>query len=417
MARISRRDLLRAACAAGVGFLLPGVANAAGVSLAPTWGRSLILVELDGGNDGLNTVIPYDTATYITKRPTIKITSGALSVGRSADVSSTIPGMNLALNPVMTWAKTLFDADELAIVLGVGMPNPNRSHFRGTDIWNTGSDSGTVLADGWLRRVFASSGQALPASAAAHGTMLSRATSNPLAGANMRVLAMKDGAGFLSASDDLVDLGSSPNPALQHVLSVQKAVVDARGLISTALTTTPTFSTPSWPTGSFGEQCLAVAQLIAAGVSMPVYKISIGGFDTHAGQREKSDGSGKHDDLLAQLARGLKGIRDALDEKNCFDRVLMMTYSEFGRRVEENGSRGTDHGTAAPHFIIGSTGNIVGGALYGTQPSLTSLDPHGDLLHSMDYRRMYATAGSFLGFPTATALGSSYTAIDGLLKA
>ena len=413
MARISRRDLLRAACAAGVGFMLPGVGYAApGVASTFTWTRSLILVELDGGNDGLNMVIPYSTPAYynVLVRPTIAITAGTWSVGTSN-------GMALGLNPVMTWAKTLFDANEMAIVLGVGMPNPNRSHFRGSDIWNTGSDSGTVLGEGWLTRMFASSGQTLPTSAAAHGAMLSRATSNPLAGSVPRVLAMKNGAGFLSTSAGLVDppTGSS-NPALQHVLDVQHDVVAARGLVSTALTTTPTFSTPSWPTGSFGEQCLAVAQLIAAGVTMPVYKISLSGFDTHAGQRERTDGSGKHDDLLAQLARGLKGIRDALVEKNRFNDVLMMTYSEFGRRVAENNSKGTDHGAAAPHFIIGSTTNLVGGTLYGSQPSLTSLDPHGDLVHSTDYRKLYATAGSFLGFPTATALGAGHTPISGLLR-
>ena len=408
MARISRRDLLRAACAAGVGFVLPGIGYAApGVALAPTWGRSLILVELDGGNDGLNTVIPYSTPAYQTARSTLRITSGTHAVGSSN-------GMDLGLNPVMTWAKTLFDANELAIVLGVGMPNPNRSHFRGIDIWNSGSDSGTVLSSGWLTRVFTDAGApALPAGSVAHGALLSRSTSNPLAGSGVRVLAMKNGAGFLDTSNGLVDpRTASTNPAMQHILAVQHDVVSARSLLSTALTTTPTFTTPSWPSGDFGEQCLAVAQLIAVGISLPIYKIRIGGFDNHSSQRTKQD------DLLAQLARGLKGLRDALVEKGRFNDVLMMTYSEFGRRVEENGSQGTDHGTAAPHFVIGSPTNLVGGVLYGAQPRLTrlDLDTRGDLIHGIDYRRLYATAGSFLGFPTANALGAGHTPISGLLR-
>jgi len=413
MARISRRDLLRAACAAGVGFVLPGIAHGApGVAATPQWGRSLILVELDGGNDGLNTVIPYANIDYpnadidyLAARPGLGITTNIHPVGISS-------GMPLTLNPVMTWAKTLFTAGELAIVLGVGMPNPNRSHFRGMDIWNTGSDSTTVLGSGWLTRVFTDPGApALPATSVAHGALLSRSTSNPLLGGGLRVLAMKDGADFLSDSNGVIDPpSSSSNPALQHVLNVQHDVVVARGLLSTALTTTPTFTTPSWPTGGFGEQCLAVAQLIAAGISLPVYKISLSGFDHHSAQRDK------HDDLLAQLARGLKGLRDALDEKGRFNDVLIMTYSEFGRRVEENDSGGTDHGTAAPHFVIGSTANIVGGALYGTQPRLdsASLD-RGDLVHSTDYRKLYATAGSFLGFPTSTAI-PGHTPISGLLR-
>ena len=408
MARISRRDLLRAACAAGVGFVLPGIAyGAPGVAATPQWGRSLILVELDGGNDGLNTVIPYANQDYLNARPTLGITANPLFVGTSN-------GMPLTLNPVMTWAKTLFTFQELAIVLGVGMPNPNRSHFRGMDIWNTGSDSTSVLGSGWLTRMFTDPGApALPATSVAHGALLSRSTSNPLLGSGLRVLAMDDGADFLSASAGVVDPPtSSSNPALQHVLNVQHDVVAARGLLSTALTTTPTFTTPSWPTGSFGEQCLAVAQLIAAGISLPVYKISLSGFDNHSTQRAK------HDDLLAQLARGLKGLRDALVEKGRFNDVLIMTYSEFGRRVDENGSQGTDHGTAAPHFVVGSTANIVGGVLYGSQPSLApaSLDSRGDLVHGTDYRKLYATAGSFLGFPTAGAIGAGHTPVSGLLR-
>ncbi|MBA3707542.1 MAG: DUF1501 domain-containing protein, partial [Planctomycetes bacterium] len=198
------------------------------------------------------------------------------------------------------------------------------------------------------------------------------------------------------------------NPALQHVLNVQRDVVSAKVDFDARLTVPPTFGA-AFPAGRFGDQCRSVAQMISAGMPIPVYKISLGGFDTHSSQRAK------HDGLLAQVAQGLSALRDALVEKGAWNRTLIMSYSEFGRRVEANDSGGTDHGTAAPHLILGSTANITGG-WYGTQPSLTDLDARGDLKWQIDYRRLYATGLAFLGLPAGGVFSTAVTPVDGLLK-
>ncbi|GDY12379.1 hypothetical protein LBMAG53_12570 [Planctomycetota bacterium] len=387
--QIDRRTLIKAAWALGVAAVVPGTAQAEDVLLAaPDWDRTLILLELDGGNDGLNTVIPASDPAYIAARPTLAIPpSQVLGVGEG-----------LGLNPVLQPVMAAWNASDLAIVRGVGYANPNRSHFRGIDIWNSGSSADTVINDGWLRRVLA--GTALAAGAPAHGVLLGRPTSNPLKGSGITTLAMSSPQDFVNKSATVADLpGGTGNPGLDHLLDVQHQVALAGAAIRTALTPAPTFTTVFPTRSNLGRQCQYVAQLLAAGLKLPVLKLSIGGFDNHANQRAK------HDDLLAQVADSLAALRSALIEKNLWNRVLVMSYSEFGRRVNENGSSGTDHGTASPHILLGGA---VKGGLYGTQPSLTTLDSRGDQIASTDYRTLYATAASFLGYDASAALGPGF---------
>lgn len=402
---LTRRDLLRAACAAGVGIAFPGLLHAGGYSASPDWTRSLVLIELDGGNDGLNTVIPYDDSIYHTRRSTLRVASGWIPVGTATvrtGAATTATGYALGLNPVMSWFNPAWAAGELAIVLGLGMDNPNRSHFRGIDIWNQGTSSATTASDGWMRRVLAPTTP--PPDFAAHAVVLSRASSNPIGGATVRTLAMKSPAGFITDADRLKSYTMpSSTDALRHVIRTNNDIVAARELFKTKLATVPTF-TATYPTGSFGDQCRYVAQMICAGLDIPVYKIRIGGFDNHSTQRAK------HDDLLAQLSRGMAALRASLIQHGRWDRVLLVTYSEFGRRVEQNGSNGTDHGTAAPHLVMGHTANINGG-LFGIQPGLGYLDSRWDLIATNDYRRLYATAARFLGYDASTALGATFATI------
>ncbi len=245
----------------------------------------------------------------------------------------------------------------------------------------------------------------------------------------MRVLSMSSPTNFINDAQGLATIAPSGTSALQHVLGVNNEVVNARTQFETKfgwnsslsnikatphddrLTTIPLFardrdaSNPLFPTGNFGDQCRAAAEMVAAGIGVPVIKLRLGGFDNHSSQ------FAKHNDLLAQLAHGLKGIHDALVEKGRFDKVMMMTYSEFGRRVKQNNSNGTDHGTAAPHFIIGDSTNINSG-IYGTYPSIADvdLDGRGDMVYSVDYRTMYACGLNFLGVS-----GNGFTPISGLL--
>lgn len=435
--KTTRRELLRLSLAAGVACMMPSWLQAAGESGAPDWDRRLVLVELDGGNDGLNTVVPYASyATYASRRPTLAIAEGSLRT--LAGASAIRLNLNLVDGPGNGRFRRLWESGELAVLLGVGMPSQSRSHFRGIDVWNSGSSVGTVWNTGWLQRSLTQAG-ALGADTVAHGAILSRSTSNPIAGPDVNVLALSRSNPWSSYAETFVgqsrSILSAPvagTAALQHILRVQSGIIGARTQFGEridwspsinggngAATTLPVFAGDSgnamFPSGDFGNQCRAVAQMIAAGMGVPVYKIRIGGFDNHASQRAK------HDDLLAQFAHGVTGLRDALAQSGRLAGTMIMTYSEFGRRVEENGSAGTDHGTLAPHFIITDATNLQGGnRLVGSYPSLTDLDPRGDLKWiagtSLDFRSMYATALRFLGMPE-DVFDAAYTPLPGLLSA
>jgi uncharacterized protein (DUF1501 family) len=426
--RLTRRDLFRSALATGVASLVPNWLTAAGAIGSPgSFDRYLILVELDGGNDGLNMFIPQagsNLTLYNAARSTIKVPgSEQRTITGLTDLTM---NWNLVDGPGNGRFKRLYEGGKMAIIEGVGMPNPNRSHFRGIDIWNSGSDSTTTWSDGWVRNAYAA-GAARPPGIVAESILLSRPTSNPTNGSGMRVLSMTNADRFIRDSQGLSTVTPSGTVARQHILGVQNDIVNARTQFETLFSwvpptlpdtnmehgsvTLPTFTgdtgTTLFPSGDFGNQCRAAAQLIAAGVGVPMLKIRLGGFDNHAGQYSK------HNDLLAQLAHGLTGLHDALVESGKLDQVLIMTYSEFGRRVNQNGSNGTDHGTAAPHIIIGDSTNINGGQ-YGAQPSLSDLDSRGDLKWQIDYREMYSTALNFLGLPH-TIYASTYDPISGLL--
>ncbi|MBA3683999.1 MAG: DUF1501 domain-containing protein [Planctomycetes bacterium] len=414
---LTRRDLFRIACAAGVGLAFPDLLHAGGVAASPDWQRSLVLVELDGGNDGLNMAVPYTDPTYIAKRSTLRVVPNAttIALGNATFQIGPNPGDissgPLILNPVMSRPSGLpvglsaaWAANELAVVLGLGMANPNRSHFHGIDVWNSGSNSTAVLSDGWLRRILAGTAPVPSSNLAAHTVLLERANSNPVAGTGVRNLAMGSPQAFLRDAASITTLPvPGTNPALQRVISTNNDVASARQIFASKLTPTPTFAA-SFPAGAFGDQCRSVAEMISAGLGIPVYKMHLGGFDNHANQRAK------HDDLLAQLAHGLAGLRAALIEKGWWNRTLIATYSEFGRRIEQNGSDGTDHGTAAPHLVLGHAANINGG-LFGRQPGLAYPDDRGDLRQTMDYRRLYATASRFLGYDATSSLGGSYAPV------
>lgn len=332
--------------------------------------RALVLVELKGGNDGLNTVIPYRDKAYYAARP-------GLAIGRDRvlQLSSQV-GFHPALEPLMkAWR-----ADELAVVQGVGYENPNRSHFRSIAIWETGADSDEQLAQGWLARLLRGK---VPAEHLAAGAVFDGDNLGPLEG-EARTLVMNQPEQFIRQARALssVKAPSGANDALKHVLGVQNDVVRGASVLEARLKRASA-RLSGFPRGAFARQLREAARLIIAEVPVAVIKVSLGGFDTHANQL------GGHQRLLTQLAEGLAAFRAALLEAGAWDRVMVSTYSEFGRRVVENGSGGTDHGTAAPHLIMG--GKVRGG-LFGRQPSLTDLQ-NGDLKHHVDYRRLYATFG------------------------
>ena len=362
---MDRRHFLRLAGALPLTLVPFGASRS-----AARWDRVLVLVELFGGNDGLNTVVPYADPEYHRLRPT-------LAIGRDRVLHL---DERLGLHPSLASLMPLWRNGELAIALGVGYPDPNLSHFRSIRIWDTASNSREVIEEGWIARLLAETPPATRIGAA--GAVLGRNSLGPLAGREPIALILDDPRRFLSEASRMEETPRrSGNRALVHITGVQERLLHAAGaLTENNLQTVEPGAT--FPRSPLGRRLETVARLIVGGLAVPAFKVSLVGFDTHAGQ------AGIHARLLRQLADGLAAFATAMKAHGLWDRVLVMTYAEFGRRVAENGSRGTDHGTAAPHFMLG--GRVRGG-FYGAQPPLADTQD-GNLVHRLHFRSLYATA-------------------------
>jgi uncharacterized protein (DUF1501 family) len=384
MIALTRRSLLTAAAASPLAGLWVPFAGAA----EPP--RVLVLVELNGGNDGLNTVVPYADPAYARARP-------KLAVPRDQVLQL---DERLGLHPALAPLLPAWQAGELGIALGVGYPRPNRSHFRSIEIWNSASGAEEALQHGWLHRVLTEAGTPAGFAAgnaraafAAQGIVLG-GPEGPLAGSALSPVVLRDPRQLHEAAE-LPGAGAAgaANPALAHILATRARLQGAAREIERRLRAGPALTT-AFPKGDLGRQLRQAALLIAAGVEASVFKLQHSGYDTHAQQ------AARHAALLAELAEGLAAFRLALLEAGAWRRTLVATYAEFGRRVAENASGGSDHGSAAPHFLLG--GRLRGGLL-GEQPPLGDLEA-GDLRHRLDFRRLYASlAGDWLGLPPAPA--------------
>ena len=332
-------------------------------------GRAVILVELSGGNDGLNTVVPHRDDRYRELRPRLALDSDTL-VPLTDEL-----GLHRSLAPLAeAWS-----AEDLAVVQGLGYPRPNRSHFRSIEIWETGSDSNEFLGDGWLARSLPVDQR--PEGRIADSILLGKDNPGPLDGANMTNIVLKNPKDFARKARRLKPVpGHAGHRALDKILDVNEEIRGAAKSIEERRKAAPKLGV-NFPSNNFGKQCETAAQLLTGEVPVSIIKLFHGGFDTHANQLPN------HARLLSQLADGLAALRNALQKAGLWDRVLISTYSEFGRRANENGSNGTDHGTAAPHFVLG--GQVKGG-LYGKHPDLGKLEKK-DLVFTTDYRRLYAT--------------------------
>ncbi len=369
---MNRRNFLAtAAMAPLVSFVPYRLAHA-----AARWDRVLLLIELSGGNDGLNMVVPYADPNYAKLRPTVGIKREAVLQMDE----------RLGLAPEMSPLMPLWKNKELAVALGVGYPDPNLSHFRGIDIWNTATDSDESATVGWISQIF-KAGEAPPVEFAADGIVVGRGSVGPLRAPDRRVLVLENGgAAAMNEAKRMVaapDMGGG-NAALAHVLATQQSFKMSSAAVL-AKNVDKVDPGATFPAGDFGSQLQMAARLLVGGVQVPVIKATLGGFDTHAGQPVDQPA------LLAQLASGITAFSESMKKNGLWDRVMVMTYSEFGRRPKENGSSGTDHGTAAPHFIAG--GKVKGG-FYGAQPSLTDFFDGNNLTHTTHFRSMYATAAS-----------------------
>ena len=382
-----RRDFLVGGGVGLAAFWLPRLAAAQPPS---GYRRLLVLVELKGGNDGLNTVVPYADELYARLRPRLAIRRDEVL---QLDQRS---GLHPAMKPLMA----LWQAGELAVVQGVGYPAPNLSHFRSIEIWDTASKSDQTLTDGWLARAFAA--QPVPAGFAADGVAIGSSDMGPLSGAGARAIALNDPSQFLRRARYANPAGRARNAALGHILKVEADVVQAASNLNPQVS----FRT-EFPKGRFGNAVRTAAQLAANEAGIAVLRLTLDGFDTHQNQANQQQR------LLGELAEGLAALKAALLEIGRWDSTLILTYAEFGRRPQENNTGGTDHGTANAHFVLGAR---VRGGLYGEAPRLASLEG-GNLRHAVDFRSLYATAlERWWGVPSASALGGRFETLP-LLRA
>lgn len=373
-------------------------------------GPILVVLQLAGGNDGLNTLVPYADDAYHRARRVLGIKADAIL--KLNDYAG--------LHPKLTGLKSIYDEGHLAVVQGVGYPNPNRSHFRSTEIWQTASDSEENRPYGWLGNYFdacckgadptigVSIGNAVPqafASKTPTGISFARPeqyrwVSGDKESADSVFRELNQPGDEASSGSSIEMIGGAAAPGIDPLDFLQRTALDAQLSSDKVLEISRKYrSSVEYPRGPLADSFNLVARMIAGGLATRIYYVSQGGYDTHTGQLNT------HDRLMGDLNEALAAFFKDLKAQGNFDRVLLMTFSEFGRRVEENASGGTDHGAAAPLFVAG--GKVKAG-LFGKYPSLTQLD-NGDLIHNVDFRSVYASVlQNWLHAPPKLVLGRNY---------
>jgi len=391
---MDRRNFLRLAASTPLVALPAGLMAKLAWAAAPAgadYRNLLVLIELKGGNDGLNTVVPFANPSYYALRP-------KLAIPRDQVVALTDSvGLHPALEPLLPFWKSR----ELAVLQGVGYPEPNLSHFRSIEIWDTASKSQDYLQDGWLTRTFGAA--PTPASFVADGVLIGSPDLGPLAGGGTRAIALANTEQFLRQARLATLEGQSSNKALKHILKVEADIMQA----ASHLSANRVFRT-EFPATGFGNAMRTAAQVIANQAGVAVVRVTLSGFDTHSGQ------PGTQARLLGELAGGIVALKGALDELDKWNNTLLLTYAEFGRRPKENLSNGTDHGTSSVHFALG--GRVAGG-LYGEQPVLDRLSGDGNPGYAIDFRSVYATVlDRWWGVPSQGPLGGKFAPVP-LLRA
>lgn len=335
--------------------------------------KVLVVLQLSGGNDGLNTVIPIHNDIYYRERPRISISAN----------NSLVLQADTGLHPSLTHLKTLYDEGSLAILQNVGYPNPDRSHFRSMDIWQSASNSNEYLNSGWLGRYLDAEciNCSRPTLVLEMDDMLSLA----LSGNQMKGLAVRDPKRLYETSRDpffrdLLNSGTHAGDPDSYLYKVMAETVSSADYIFEQSKLHPAIST--YPDTEIGKNLKTISSLISSDINTRVYYVSLGSFDTHANQQAKQE------KLFGELNDALKPFTDDLKSGHRFDDVLIMSFSEFGRRVAENGSAGTDHGTANNMFLI--SGGLKNKGMLNEMPDLANLD-EGDLEMQLDFKRVYAT--------------------------
>jgi uncharacterized protein (DUF1501 family) len=353
--------------------------------------KRLVIVQLAGGNDGLNTIIPYNNDIYYNARPRLAIKKDIIKLNN-----------DLGFHPSLAPLRPLFDNGELSIINNVGYPNPVRSHFRSMDIWQTASSANEYLQSGWLGRYLDANGKK-PYNALEMDAQLSLA----MKGQHFNGIATKDYKVLYNTSKDpyFKNVLNHYNDAhlSEHNLGyLYQTMIEAKSSAKYIYEKTKVkLSQQEYPQNEFARQLKNVAQFINSGLETKIFYTSLGGFDTHANQPNKQKR------LLSQYANSVSAFVKDLKSNETFEDTLILTFSEFGRRVKQNAATGTDHGAANNVFVIGK--NLKKAGFYNNLASLSDLDDNGDLKFEIDFRTVYATVLSqWLNADDTTILNNSF---------
>ncbi|MEI7735517.1 MAG: DUF1501 domain-containing protein [Ferruginibacter sp.] len=389
---IKRRDFLQAGSLATATLMLPKFLKAfEKPAMVPAGNKVVVVIQFSGGNDGLNTVIPVRNDIYYKQRPKLGIAKDkALSITDE-----------VGLNPALEIFKGLYDDGSLGILNGVGYPNPDRSHFRSMDIWHSGSASNEYVTTGWVGRYLDAqcNGCDKPTQAMELDDVLSLA----LKGEQSKGLAFKDPQRLFNTSNGkyLKDLSadhSKGEETVDYLYKTMSETISSAEYIYQQSRSHPTKEI--YPNTELGKDLKTIASLIFSDINTKVYYVSLGSFDTHVNQEAQQKR------LFTELNDAVKSFTNDLKKNNRFNDVLMMTFSEFGRRVSQNASGGTDHGTASNMFFI--SGGLKEKGVLNAMPNLADLN-EGDLKHTIDFKNVYATVlHKWLGADDSMILGNKF---------
>jgi len=387
---MKRRDFISlAGTFTGGTLLLPNFLYALGNQPAVITGQeTLVFIQLNGGNDGLNTFIPYNDPLYLKNRPKIAL--------NKTEVISKNKGM--AFHPALEGFAKMQQASQLSVIQNVGYPNPVRSHFRSQEIWQTGSDSNEYLNQGWLGRYLDFQCKNHHPTA---GINIDGTDNLALKGNSTNTITVRNPNKFKIRGEEQETTRLSNNPQLDFVRKIASGVVEGSADIQNALKRSS--EDAMYPKTGLAKSLEWIARLIKGELNTKIYYTSLNGFDTHDYQL------GKHKKLLTELNDAVYSFYKDIKSSGLLDQTTIVIFSEFGRRVADNG-KGTDHGTAAPMFVIGgrNKGKVIGG-----NPNLADLD-QGDLKHEVDFRSVYASLLEKKMGMSSKLIGIEQSAVTGL---
>jgi uncharacterized protein (DUF1501 family) len=389
---IKRKEFLQIGSLATASFMLPKFLKAfEKPAMVPPGNKVVVVVQFSGGNDGLNTVIPVRNDIYYKERPRLGI----------AKDKSLLLTDEVGLNPALEAFKGLYDEGNLSILNSVGYPNPDRSHFRSMDIWHSASESNEYVNTGWIGRYLDAQckGCDKPTMALEVDDVLSLA----LKGEESKAIAFKDAGRLYSSSNEKYHAAINADhvkgeETIDYLYKTMSETLSSADYIFKQSKLHPTSQT--YPSTNLGKDLKTIASLILSDINTKVYYVTLGSFDTHVNQE------GQQKRLFTELNDAVKAFTADLKKNNRFDDVLMMTFSEFGRRVSQNASGGTDHGTANNMFFIG--GGLKQKGLINELPNLADLND-GDLKYKVDFKNVYATVlNKWLGADDKMILGKKF---------